>query len=109
MAVDTGADMSLVDGGLVAARGFDPAAGAARLEPVRGVGGSSTAFVHRVTCVLGPPDDPIRLALEVAFTDPNGPPPPLNVLGRQGFLDQFDLAIRNYLLPPCLYVAPRGR
>ena len=108
LAVDTGADLSLVDG-TFAADGFDPTQGALRVEPIRGVSGVSTAYVHRVGCILGPPDDPRRLALEIAFTDPEAPAPPLNVLGRQGFLDAFDIALRNYLLPPCLYLAPRQR
>jgi hypothetical protein len=107
LAVDTGADVSLVDGTFAIVRGFDPSVGATRLAPIRGVAGASAAYVHRVPCILGTPGDPVRIMLDVAFTHPDAPPPPLNVLGRQGFLDHFDLAIRNHLLPPCLYLAPR--
>lgn len=107
MAVDTGADVSLVDGAFALARGFDPTAHAERLEPLRGVTGAGIAYVHSVPCILGPANDPRRFTLDVAFTDPTSPPPPLNVLGRRGFLDRFDLAIRTSLLPPTMYLEPR--
>ena len=102
LAFDSAADLSLIDGGWAVLRGFDPTAGTHRVVPIRGVSGTSMAYVHPVTCIIGPPDDTIRLALNVGFIDPESAPPPLNVLGRQGFLDRFDVALRNYLLPPCL-------
>ena len=107
LALDTGADLSIVDGGWAALVGFDVRQGAERLEPLRGIGGASVAYIHLVTCVTGPQNDPLSFALQIGFTDPDSPPPPLNVLGRQGFLDAFAIAIENYLVPPRLYVAPR--
>jgi hypothetical protein len=109
LALDTGADVSLVDGGWATLVGFDPTRGAQRVEPIRGVGGATVAYMHAVPCTIGPRSDPLRLLLEVAFSDPAAPPPPLNVLGRKGFLDAFAVALENYLLPPRLYLAPRGR
>jgi hypothetical protein len=108
LGLDTGADMTLIAGGWAELVGFDPTREATRIEPVRGVTGASVAFVHRLSCMLGPADDPLRLSLEVGFTDPAAPAPPISVLGRQGVLDHFAVAIENYLLPPCLYLAPRG-
>ena len=111
LAFDSAADLSLVDGGWAIFRGFDPTAGARRLEPVRGVGGTVTAYVHEVVCHLSPPGDSapqaLRLTLPTAFTHPNAPPPPLNVLGREGFLDHLAVGIEGYVLPPRLYLALR--
>ncbi len=109
LALDTGADVSLVDGGWATLVGFDPTRGARRVEPIRGVSGALVAYVHAVPCIIGPRSDPLRVHLEVGFTDPGAPSPPLNVLGRKGFLDAFAVALENYLLPPRLYLAPRGR
>ncbi|MGH2355034.1 MAG: hypothetical protein ACRDI2_09880 [Chloroflexota bacterium] len=109
LTLDTGADLSLIDGGWATLTGFDPTRGARRLEPVRGVGGAAVAYVHILSCAIGPSDAPLRLPLEIGFTDPNAPPPPLNVLGRQSFLNSFAVALENYLLPPRLYLAIRGR
>jgi hypothetical protein len=79
------------------------------LEPVRGVGGAAVAYVHTLSCTIGPRTTPLQFRLDVGFTHPEAAPPPLNVLGRQGFLDTFTVALENYLLPPCLYLAPRRR
>ena len=108
LAFDSAADLSPSDGGGAVFRGFDPTAGTHRVVAIRGVSGTGMASVHPVTCIIEPPDDPVRLALDVGFTDPESSPPPLNVLGRQGFLDRFGVALRNDLLPPCLYLAPRS-
>jgi hypothetical protein len=111
LAFDSGADVSLVDGNAAGFRGFNPRLGAARVEPLKGVGGGLVAYVHTLRCHLVPPTidgrDVLALTLPVAFTDPDGPPPPLNVLGREGFLDHFAVAIEGYLLPPRLLLVAR--
>jgi hypothetical protein len=109
LALDTGADISIVDGGWAVLVGFDPTRDARRLEPVRGVGGAAVAYVHTLSCTIGPHTAPLQFRLDVGLTHPEAAPPPLNVLGRQGFLDAFAVAFENYLLPPCLYLAPRRR
>jgi hypothetical protein len=108
---DSGTDVTLVNGGAARFRGFDPRSGARRVEPVTGVGGAAVVYVHNLRCHLVPPEyggrEVLAVTLPVAFTDPDGPAPPLNVLGREGFLDRFAVAIEGYLLPPRLYLAPR--
>lgn len=109
LALDTGANVSLIDGGWATLVDFDPPRGAQRVEPIRGVSGALVAYMHTVPCIIGPRSDPLRICLEVGLSDPAAPPPPLNVLGRKGFLDAFAVALENYLLPPRLYLASHGR
>jgi hypothetical protein len=61
------------------------------------------------TAADSPDDVGLAFTLPVAFTHPDSPPPPLNVLGRQGFLDRFAVALEGYRLPPCLYLSQRRR
>ena len=109
LAFDSGAELSLVSGQDAVLRGFDPVVDAKRIEPVQGIGGASTVYVHDVSCQIvatGLSDDAsLRFTLPVAFSDPQRPSPPLNVLGREGFLDRFSVAIVGHLLPPRLHLA----
>ena len=80
LAVDTAADLTLVDGAFAAARGFDPTVGVTRLAPVRGVGGGGVAHIHQVAITIGPASDGTRL-----------PAPPLKVLRRLQEHADYDL------------------
>lgn len=97
LALDTGADLSLVDGAMAAIRGFDPTRYPDRVAPLRGVTGVSLAYVHRLTCSLLRPDLAealdVLFHLPVAFTAPDASSPPFNVLGRAGVLDTFVIAL----------------
>ncbi|MGH2353758.1 MAG: aspartyl protease family protein [Chloroflexota bacterium] len=103
--VDTGADLSLIEGRIAAAAGLDPTRDFLQTAPIAGVAGSTGlyVFVHRVTLYVGTSASFYAVSTDVGFTDPRVLLT-ANVLGRSGFLDRVRVGLDDTALPPLLYL-----
>ncbi|MGH2370701.1 MAG: hypothetical protein ACRDI2_21195, partial [Chloroflexota bacterium] len=91
--LDTGAAISVFDGRIAGKRlGFDPRAAPRDVVPLLGLlpGHGRLGYVHELRCFFGGYAAYAELLLHVAFTDPDDPEPPFNVLGREGLHGRQD-------------------
>jgi hypothetical protein len=115
--LDTGAALSVFDGRIARwSLDFDPRIHPIDVVPLAGLaaGHMRRGYVHEVSCLFGGSARFARLALHVAFTDPDEPAITANVLGREGlngaqdrgFFSQVQFGYRHRVLggPPEVYL-----
>jgi hypothetical protein len=103
--VDSGAEISVIEGAVTEAAGIDPTQGFVAALPVAGIAGPANIFVyvHRVTRYVGTPVRFRAFATDVGFAQ-RGVRLTTNVLGRRGFLDRVRVGFDGTAIPPCLYL-----